>query len=568
MNPPAKRDQLIRCITLLLPVAIYLLLTSLHVGDAFSNDETWEFYASRTLLERGQPLTVTGETNVLHPHGYYYLVKQAFRIFSISEASARSVGILAAVLCYFLLIRMIRVLRGEVQPSTVLLVGLFYLLSPLVVQGSLVITADTGIHQLVLMIFLLYFIERYPFKSIDALLLPLLFALTLWVKFVNPCLVLGSMVLFFALKKDWKQALFVTFVVGAGGFLIFFGFWTLHCLSLNSSPLEMFAYLWKVLVSRRPGPEPLSRAIQVGRGAALLAVWLGLPYLLLMLKTGFHFSKRERLAKQPPLLGLLVVTGTVLLVGHTAISGVGFGFPRYHYAMLPIWAVLVTLYIQEVLRDSRWNLQTAALAVGLPAVYLILLVQDPLYLLNYELKLSFLNLPDQTPHSFAWIAWKGILFVMPLAVALAVAFRMKSASRTAAALLILTISYSLYLNILQARAGYATNYCYGQNGTSEMLSYCTDRLEAGKTVVAPTDVIYHLDAGNYMEEWRWDERDDLLQRIQHRDTQFIVMAVNHNTIGQIRRMHCDSEIREKLDADYRRFRIGSYILWERYDSME
>ena len=548
----------------LAPVVIYLLLASRHAADPFTNDETWEFYASKTLLEEGKPLTVTGQTNALHPHGYYYLVSGAFRLLGVGEVSARCVGITATVLCYLLILRLVRVLsgkEGEIEPRTCFLVGLFYLLSPMVVQGSLVITADTGIHHLVILLFLVYFVERYPFTSLDLGVLAGLFALCLWAKIVAPCLVLGSVVLWLLYRREWLRAFLVSSVAGGGGLVLFFWFWTGHCHSMNADPLAAGRYIWKVLTSRKLEADHLAGAVNAARGAVIFLVWIGPPVALLLARTILHFGREIREGARP-LVGPLLASGCTLLLVDTVVGGIGYGFPRYHATMMPIWGALLALYADEALGTERpspllWAGGAAA------AAWLFLVAGDPLLALNFDLKASALRLPDLLSPPPAVVALTVLLFLAPLAAGLVLARRLASAPATAAILILLAAAHSLSLNVIQARADYLTHYSYGEKGTREMLAHCSERLTKGKKVLSCMDVVYHLADHDYMEDWNWNEKDFMLERLNDRDTQLVVMGLNHNTLAQHRRMTGDAEFKEILERRFTRSRIGSYIIWER-----
>ena len=64
--------------------------------------------------------------------------------------------------------------------------------------------------------------------------------------------------------------------------------------------------------------------------------------------------------------GLLLVVGLVLGVVYTIVAGASYGFPRYHFTMLPLWAVAATTACAVVrcwLRcDSRQACAMAPLA--------------------------------------------------------------------------------------------------------------------------------------------------------------------------------------------------------------
>ena len=115
----------------------------------------------------------------------------------------------------------------------------------------------------------------------------------------------------------------------------------------------------------------------------------------------------------------------------------------------------------------------------------------------------------------------------------------------------------------QAAADYHTSLSYGETGSAEMHDYLQARLEPGREIIAGKDIVYHVVDRGYMADWRWSERDFLLQRLADPRTQFLVMGINHNTLTQLRAPRDDAALKAMLEDSYSDRVIGSYRIWER-----
>lgn len=543
---------------------VYVGLAVARVSQPFVDDETWEFYASKTLVEEGQALQVTGEPNVFHPHGYYYAVGALFEVFGAHEASARWVGIVATLLTFLFMRSIAHRLRGKPDPVADVWIAALYFLSPAVIQGSLIITADTALHQLTTTALLAWVVSRDPMTRRDFVVLGLLFAGSLWVKIVTPCLVLLGIGLYFLAQRDARR-FWATTVWSVGiGLGLFLTTWAIYCLGHGVSAATAFEYILSVSRSRTDVPSVASKAIWLVRMSVVVALWVGLPYCLLLLGT---WGRRWRESLDPGVT-LLLIVATITTVIFTFIAGASYGYPRYHFATLPIFAVLGGLRIANsgALRQvSPFALTAGIVATGL---FLLVLAPDPLHLVNFDLKLTQLGLAEFGTVSTREVAGGLALTGVPVLAALALAgvlsrrIRESGSELRPVVLGVVTLGGFLALDAQQLQAPYHTHLSYGERGTKQVHSIIEERVHPDALVVAGKDIVYHTVDRDFMHDYRWTEPEYLLTRLSDPRTQFFVMGINHNTIAQLRMVHDDPRFQEAL-ASFQRRKVGTYLLWER-----
>ncbi len=561
MQALATRHKLLGIGALAAPLALYLALAGLRIAEPFMDEETWEFFAAKTLLEQGKALTVTGQENMYHPHGYYFLLAGAMRLLGAGELAARLVGVVATIACFLIMLRVLARLGCPSTPAVTAMLGALYLCAPAVIQGSLVITADTAVHHACIMLTLWYIVARYPLRGLDFAVVALMFAGLLWVKLVTPCLILAALALFYALRREWRNLCLTAGVVGLGSLAVFALTWWLYTTLAGSNPTDLIGYLWMQIHARKEIPSLAAKSVALGRYVLCLAFWLTIPYSALMAFSAWRLWRDGDLRRSPP-LALLLTVATVLCVMHLLVSGMPYAYPRYHFTMLPIWAILATVaLVRNGTLPTGRKAAVAALFAG--ALGYFLLAGDSYYILNHDLKAARLSFPGFDPPATGASVCRLIAALLPLVACAYIVRR-----RTVAAVALFTSTLAAYaaLNLLHACAPYAVGASYGEEGSRELIAYCRERLEPDGEVLAQKDLVYHI-SGNrtFMEDWRWgdDNKAYLLARMRDPRTQFVILGLHHNTVAQIAAMAADEDFRRALTAAYRPQRIGTYFVWER-----
>ncbi len=544
-------------------IATYLLLVSPHIATPFVDDETWEFYASETLLSDGRALTVEGDQNVFHPHGYYYVLAAAFSLFGVNEVSARLIGIIFTIATFLVLLQIARAVRKDERPlshSLVALIGAFYLLSPLVVQGSLVVTADTSIHHFALTLFAWAALRCYPYEGASLGALSLMFVGCLWIKIVSPVLLVSSIVIFVALMQGVRAATRVAFVVGLGGLSLFFMTWVTYCNAMGESALTAFEYLVGTAESRVAAPSLAAKGIWLARQLSTITWWLGLPTVALLLYSTTRFRKWQ--AALAPSAGLLLVIGIVSITFFSFLAGTSYGFPRYHVVLAPFASLIIAFTAHRAFqeRPTTWALGLGAFA---GAALTRWIVGDPILAATFDLKLAFLGWPELASPTLRSIAITLALAALPFAIVVGAGLLARHRVPTVALLTCVALGTATGQHALQRSADHHVSLSYGEHGTQELHAHLQSQLEPEHTIVASKDLVHHSAGYGFMPDWHWEVRPILFQRLKDPRTQFLVLGAHHNTLAQLDRTKQDVELRTLLDAQYQRSQIGSYFVWTR-----
>lgn len=539
-------------------LAAYIGLSCASIGEPFQDEETWEYYASRSLLEEGVARQVTGEPNNYHPHGYYFLGALAMGLFGPSEPAIRLVGVLATIGTFLVMLRILARVQGTADPRARVLLGIFYLLSPAVIQGALVITADTAVHHLFVTIFLLAALDADLARGRRCALLAVLVAGMMWIKVATPCVIVLALALAHLLRRDWPSVFRAMVLVGGGGLALFLLTWTLYCSLAAQDHATVLSYLAMQVGARGHIGSVAGKLLQIGRWVLILVVWLGVPYAALALRSAVALRRQI----ETP-LGMLLVVGVVLALFHLFISGIPYSYPRYHFTMLPIWALLAAVYASSALAEARFRPAPAAAFVGAAAIYFSVVAGDPMRLVLHDLKAAVLACEGISAPSVAAIGVRLACLVAPALVLFVTSLRAPWRAWSTAGLAGLAIAANVALCAHQACADYTTGAAYGETGTERVAAEVRARLAPGDSILAGKDLVYHAGANSYIHDWEWADPTSIGERIRSPRTRFVVLGLHHNTIEQIRAMF-DAELhRRPLEQDYDHRVIGSYLVWER-----
>ncbi|OVE78099.1 hypothetical protein BVX98_01420 [bacterium F11] len=191
---------------------------------------------------------------ISHPILYDYVLALHFRLFGGDTVAARLIG----VSFFFITLLLIFVLSQQLFPGrTGQLIGVFatllYAMNPFIVQHSLLLTSDTSLLPVTLLIFVcvfLHFGSRPSWKSTVSLSLS--FAFCLWAKEVTPFFLLIGMFLYVWHSQNFKSALIVTSKVGLFGVLLFGLTWILYC---NATGLPPLIFVKFSLLDKALSPE-------------------------------------------------------------------------------------------------------------------------------------------------------------------------------------------------------------------------------------------------------------------------------------------------------------------------
>jgi hypothetical protein len=132
-------------------------------------------------------------------------------------------------------------------------------------------------------------------------------------------------------------------------------------------------------------------------------------------------------------------------------------------------------------------------------------------------------------------------------------------------LAVATVSYSLALDATQARADYLVRYGYGGVGTREVLAFLGREVAPDALMLAPAELIYGIGnrASPFPANAVWTSEPALMGALSSTRLRAFVYGLPTNTIEQLRFIETDPRVLGALHASFRRWTIGSYIVWMR-----
>jgi 4-amino-4-deoxy-L-arabinose transferase-like glycosyltransferase len=359
-----------------------------------------------------------------------------------------------------------------------------FLVCPLVIQSALVLDIDFPL-LLPLTLLFLWLYTRLDRSRAKWLWLVGVFAVLLWTKMTNPLPLIGVVVVWQVLRGDLIRAALHLMGIGLAGGALFGVSWVLVGRWLGF-PLDM--PFGVNLVQWRDSAEVASGAYS-SAGAFVeslqpTVLWLG-PGLVALglagaaLRVG-RLARCWRIARADLLIGLLVV----LVVGYVN-KNAGW-FPKYQVAMAPLVACLAGPVVAYA-----WCLRPRltlglGLASGLAAGAVTLgLVRD-----DWALQRTWAIQPT----AGAWL-------LAGLVIAILAGLARRAAAATAVAALVgITLGWSVSLDAYQAAAPYQTDYWYGTTGTDQAADWVDAHIGPDQTYLAAKEVAIRTHAQRYVDQ--------------------------------------------------------------------
>jgi hypothetical protein len=305
----------------------------------------------------------------------------------------------------------------------------------------------------------------------------------------------------------------------------------------------------------------------LARNIWTLAVWTSVAFMLLSIISLFKAFKQKDASRESLFsLQQFAFYGAVVLLTYMFVGGLTHSFPKYHYAMVPVFSVLIASLVSQQLPLSKREM----LYLGLCFIFLILfniaIVSDPLYRINYSLKEDVIFTSGM--HSRQILLKELIRFLFMLGtIPLAYLFLLQRIKKPfLAALLVALLAANVSLSLVQVRAGYNTVYCYGAQGVRETARFVRQHTDPAKPIIAPAEIRW-LANENWLSYPKTSaylkNSDSFIKAMQSNRIQCLVYGITGNTIAQYQAVFNNQKVRDFLNKDYRMFQIGSYTVWLR-----
>ncbi|HZS00966.1 MAG TPA: glycosyltransferase family 39 protein [Chloroflexota bacterium] len=501
---------------LLLPVLLagYLWVAAPQMRVPLFWDEVNFYWNGQAVAETGVPYANAGflgdrgaiggqyQYGLWHPPLYLYTLGLAFWLFGASETTARGTGVvlmaLTALAVYFLARLVIP--RPARDWGALLAVGIL-LVSPLTIQSALVLDIDGTVLTLLLTAWALLYLrwEDAPRRRqpLVVVALALAFAVTLWAKLTTPFFLLAVVLVYQIGRGRPLRGLAHLLGIGVIGAVLFLLTWDFAC-TWTGMPFDMpFGVTWAELHDAVGSEGDLSERFDTQ--ALPILAWVS-PYLAALFVAATvarvaTFARRRRLEPVDFVLGMGILVCAVYFVKLAA------GFPKYHVAMLPFWAVVCAHWLS--VGWARLPRPAAALALLLSAAACGLALGYALVYVGDNWMLSPRSL--ETPEALGLVVALAAL-LLPLAL-----LRPTGPGAVAASLaLVLYAGWAMSADWYHSRATYSTNYWYGTRGQQEMAAVVDDLMArtglsgpyiGAKEVVFYTRHHFFMDQDTVYELW-------------------------------------------------------------------
>ena len=551
---------------------IYLVIAADHIRHAGRPLTRTTMDASRfaSVDPTTDPLAGERETGyaLWHPPLYLHLVALVFGLAGTGAAQARLIGLgclLATILAIYLLSQAVFRDHADRRPIG-LLAAFLFAVNPLAIQGALVVDIDNTLLTPALLLTLLAVVRSLAAgRATRDLALGALVAVLLWIKLTTPLALLLALAIFLAARDGMGAALRRTGVVAGVGVAGFLVTWIAYTDAHGLPAAKPFEHLLGSLVGAGPRGTLLTVAREAGLALARVALWVS-PFLLLL--WGLSLGRRALdLASSRALEAedLLHLTAAIILVAYLVVGRTTFGFPRYDYPVLPLLAILGAASSLAAWRTAapRYGRGLVATLVGAALVWL---AGDPL-LSTYSMVRARLVAGLALGDVIGRVLLQAVVLLLtPFVIASIGGGGGRRLARAALLpLAVATVSYSLALDAIQARADYLVRYGYGGVGTREVLAFLGREVAPEALILAPAELIYGIGnrASPFPASGVWTSEPALVGALASTRLRAFVYGLPTNTIEQLRFIETNPRVLGALHPSFRRWTIGSYMVWMR-----
>ncbi len=547
-------------------VVLFVLLSLLHIRQAVAPDELWWLVAAKTFFSVGKPLYFTSSEYIQadSPHLYLLSLWAAFNGLGVSEVVARLPGVIAGLLSILLIgISVVSFSSGNpiYRHRWAVFICFLYALSPIAVQGAVIIDIDnTVLVPSLLFLCLAFFKYLQKKETLWAVLTTLAFMIALWTKLTTSILMLCMFIVFILLQKGNLKCKYIALCALLAGITAFVVSWYLYCV-WNQIPFSQpFDYLLSSFIRKSSG----LRGMQFTQNIAYFTLWAGVFFMFLLMillkRSANHL--REKWEFRPE-YGYLTAA-LVIIVGYSVVGGTTFGFPKYQSPALAFTYIATALLL---LNDkSNGGLSFKAVFFIFMAAFILqfFIVGDLIHTARHTLRKAAIFSPEM-------YGWELSNFIIRLCLPVVLysgfavyMYRSRKGGHLLVTTLLLMLGANTSLTLLQIKAPYQTGYSYGAEGTKETADYLLRTVPRESTIIAPSEIIYYVkpQPSSYQFDPFWESSPTIIDQLNAQDTSCFVYSIASNTVNQVRLISStNGAIMGILHRSYCHFKIGSYEIW-------
>lgn len=496
-----------------------------------------------------------------HPPFFYLILGSLTNFFHLGGVQLRLLGIICFIITLLLTYFLTKTVSKD-EPVSIL-AALLFALSPLAIQGSLLIEIDNTVLTVSLMLFLLYFAACYDnLKLKDCLILGILLFLGLFSKLSTPFALIISMFIFYALTRQWRQAISRVFLISLIGSALFLLAWWV---SASYYKLPFGAVFGRPIDIFKKYAQPAG--VKLLNNFIKISLWFG-PVLLSILLIALSRIKNFLARKEVTFLDFSLIYVTVMLGGHFFLLAQAHGFPKYLYPVVPMLAVLISLFLKE--QKIALRLKSLVVFSGLIlliAAYNAFVAGDMLYAYFHKLRYVFVFNPVQLKSTlFIFFCSVASYFLFIFLTFLIMHKKGQFIKSLFFAIIIVSISFNLSLDILQASAPYITNYYYGRSIQDMALLH--NLLKAVRKAYPQGIIIGPEEASPQFLKHPWDgeighDPGALLKVLSDRSVVCIAYSLSWNSVATYQKVIFKPEVQDALLNNFQYCPIGEYSVWLR-----
>jgi hypothetical protein len=526
-------------------LGFFILFALFNLGKPFSSDEHWFVIAAHGYAASG---ALSPET-LIHPPLYTLIngvLLGTFKNPAILKLWGMALG-LGGMALMFLLGPASGAGRSR-SSLAALLLGM----SPLFIQGSLMLDTDNTLVTFFLLAMLLaLFKERWFFFCVA-------FLMCIWSKITAAL----PIFLVFSAWAAWDifegrrrgAAVFISLVAGLALFLVSFRFFCWHTGLSFRMPFE---YLYSSFILKR-----ISGGGAFFRQVLQFSIWTGLPMCLLWLGG----AARAVRAGKRNLDTLAVLFSVVIGAGYFFVGGTPFGFPKMQVPAFTLGCWLASGLILEAVEDlCKRPLFTAACLLA--GASLIVASGDPIYTLRFAIRSELAAGHAISASIGAFAAQVSFQLILGGVFWLLLRKTSLPAGRAAIASAALAcFSQFIGMDILQTRA-HNTLYTYGATGMEEAVNLAASALKNGGKAALPLEITGYLNLKGFNLKMTsnkfWADAGAVSAAVSDPEYKVIIYGAPFNTLEQMRLL-TGRETAASLAANgWACGAAGSYEIWTR-----
>ena len=537
------------------------------LGEYLTGDATCFILFVYKVLDQSQPNLANLMQNygILHPFLYPGILILIGKLFGVQLIGFRLFGVVCLLINLYLLRKIAHLMVENQRDGRVLtlLSYTLFLLIPYTIDGALHIDIDNTI-ILPIILFFVYFFAQVQVTSDGLrrkyiLLTCIVLFLGFWAKLTTPLLLPISVGVFYMLKR--KPLIAVIYPVGlvliGGGFFLLT--WFLFCTYFELPFSFIFEKIVKIFLNR--GASSLTTDLREYIRQLSLIVFAFNPLIILSWLVSFVFMCRNYYHKKKINNTLLFVSilSIMIFVGYIIVGQTTYGVPKYHYPLTAMMALILAYHFYPLFNRlvvKQWGLPILLFMIFCIFYYKI---GDPLYLINYSLKIQAMN--GLSFHPVLVKLWIIVLaYFLPLLILMIWLTNTTKKGMVFIVLFVVILAQMTGLNFRQSFADYHVSYSYGYRGAADIYKYIpkSGRLFFPENIIIPpVKSVGGYDIDNMkscnLKEWQL--------YVNERNPDAVIYGPALNTISQMKGLFLQPQFEQFMDINYVSVLKGDYNLY-------